>query len=144
MNISQIATRIVDRSDHRPGDVDLTHPYRRRWWLPVIGPTATILLDHLAQPTTTDWQIHDTTDLATSLGLGRGTGRHSPLIRTFDRIARFGFGTFEIEPGHPDADPCITLWATIGLVPERSIRRWPQAMQQAHAIELATLHRAAA
>ena len=93
---------------------------------------------------THDWQIHDTADLATHLGLGRGSGLHSPLIRTFDRLTRFGFGTFDIEPGHPDADPCITLWSTIGLVPERTTRSWPEAMQQAHAIDLAALHRAAA
>ncbi len=144
MHIEHIATRIIDRLDHRPGDVPIDHPYRRRWWLPVIGPTATILLDHLAENTTPNWQVHDTADLATSLGLGARTGVHSPLIRTFDRICRFGFGTFDIEPGHPDADPCVTLWATIGLVTERVTRRWPQPMQQAHAIDLAALHRAAA
>ena len=144
MHIHRIATRIIDRLDHRPGDVTLDHPYRRRWWLPVIGPTATILLDHLGESTAPNWQVHDTADLATSLGLGRGTGIHSPLIRTFDRLTRFGFGTFDIEPGHPDADPCVTLWATIGLVPERTTRSWPEAMQHAHAIDLAALHRAAA
>lgn len=144
MHIEHIATRIIDRLDPRPGDVNLDHPYRRRWWLPVIGPTATVLLDHLTDHAGTEWVIHDTVDLATSLGLGRGTGLHSPLIRSFNRIGHFGFGTFEIEPGYPDADPCITLWATIGLVPERVTRRWPTAMQHAHAIDLAALHRAAA
>lgn len=144
MHIEHIATRIIDRRDPQSGDVPLDHPYRRRWWLPVIGPTATILLDHLIDHPDDRWQVHDTADLATSLGLGRGTGIHSPLIRTFDRICRFGFGTFDIEPGHPDADPCITLWSTIGLVPERTTRNWPEAMQQAHAIDLAALQRAAA
>ncbi|MCP3857538.1 MAG: hypothetical protein GY745_08515 [Actinomycetia bacterium] len=144
MHINQIATRITNRSDHRPGEVDISHPYRRRWWLPVIGPTATVLVDHLATVGTGDWQIHDTTELATALGLGRGTGLHSPLIRTLERLTRFGFGTFDIAPGHPHSDPCLSVWRTIGLVPERVTQGWPQAMQQAHAIDLVALHRAAA
>ena len=144
MHIHQIATRLRDRHDHRPGDIHLSHPYRRRWWLPVIGPTATVLLDHLTRLDIHDWQIHGTAELATALGLGRGAGLHSPLIRTINRLTRYGFGTFDIEPGHADSDPCFTLWSTIRLVPERTTRSWPPAMQQAHAEDLAALHRAAA
>ncbi len=144
MHIHQIATRVTDRTDHDRGDVDITHNYRRRWWLPVIGPTATVLLDHLAGPDNDEWHVHDTIELATALGLGRGIGRHSPLIRTLERLTRFGFGSFDIEPGHADSDPCITIWNTIGLVPERITRDWPARMQQAHAEDLAALFRAAA
>lgn len=144
MHIDHIATRIIDRNDHHPGDVNLAHPYRRRWWLPIIGPTATLLLDHLTEHDTDTWTVHDTTDLATRLGLGRGTGLHSPLLRTLDRLTYFGLGTFDIAPGDPDADPCITLWATVRLVPERFTRTWPDTLQHAHAIDLAALHRAAA
>ncbi|MFN3217674.1 MAG: hypothetical protein ACE367_14360 [Acidimicrobiales bacterium] len=53
MHIDRIAARIIDRFDHRPGDVELDHPYRHRWWLSVIGPTATVLLDHLTAIDTT-------------------------------------------------------------------------------------------
>ncbi len=145
MHIEHIATRIIDRLDHRPGDVHITHPYRRRWWLPAIGPTATVLLDHLTTTNQrTDWTIHDTVELATALGLGRGLGLHSPLIRTFDRLTRHGFATFDIEPGHADSDPALTVWTTIGLVPERTTTARPHTMQQAHAIDLAALHRALA
>lgn len=143
MHIHQIATRFIDRLDHRPGDVPLAHEYRRRWWLPVIGPTATVLLDHL-DGSDNAWQVHDTLELSTALGLGRGTGIQSPLIRTFTRLTRFGFGNFDIEPADPTSDPCITVWSSIGLVPERITRGWPATMQQAHAEDLAALQRAAA
>lgn len=143
MHIPHIATRFIDRSDHRLGDVGIEQPYRRRWWLPVIGPTATVLLDHLANESG-GWTVHDTVELGTSLGLGKGTGIQSPMIRTFTRLDRCSFGTFDIEPGHPDADPCISLWSTVGLVPERITRHWPASMQHAHAVDLAALHRAVA
>ncbi|GJM36710.1 MAG: hypothetical protein DHS20C19_00770 [Acidimicrobiales bacterium] len=143
MHIPHIATRFIDRTDPRPGDVHIGHPYRRLWWLPV-GPTATVLLDHLAAEPSDAWMVHNTLELGTTIGLGKGTGIQSPLIRTFSRLDRFGFGTFDIEPSHPDSDPCISLWSSVGLVPERITRQWPMSMQQAHAVDLAALHRAAA
>ena len=142
---TRIATRLTDRPHHRPGDVDLAHPYRRRWWLPIIGPSATVLLDHLTDTATDDWQVHDATELAIRLGLGT---RHRTPLPTDPHLStgssRFGFGHFDIEPGDPDADPCLTLWTTIGLVPERSTRRWPDPMRRAHASDLEALHQPAA
>lgn len=74
MNIEQIATRFTDRPHPEPGDISIDHPYRTRWWLPIIGPTATCALTHLATDTTnSDWQITPATELAVSLGLGKGT-----------------------------------------------------------------------
>ena len=46
MNIEQIAIRFTDRPYPTPGEVPIDHPYRQRWWLPIIGPTSTCLLNH--------------------------------------------------------------------------------------------------
>lgn len=144
MNIDHIATRFIERLDPTPGDVPIDHPYRRRWWLPIVGPTATVLLDHLAthDDATSDWHVTPVGELATTLGLGKGTGRHSPLIRTIERLTHFGFGHLDVEPGDA-CDPCISLYRTIGLVPQRFVTRWPDTLQAAHAVDLAHLYRQA-
>ncbi|MFN3217672.1 MAG: hypothetical protein ACE367_14350 [Acidimicrobiales bacterium] len=140
MHHTRIATRLTDRPHPTPTDIDIAHPYRRRWWLPIIGPSATVLLDHLTHTATDHWQVHDATELAIRLGLGKGTGRHSPLIRTCDRLVTFGFGRYDIEPGDPTAEPCLTIWTTTSIVTERSTRRWPEPMRRAHTADLEALH----
>ena len=136
MNIVHIAIRFTDRPSPRDLEIPVTHPYRHRWWLPLIGPTATCLLDHLGVHAADDnWQLIAADTLTVSIGVGKGTGTNSPLIRSLDRLTRFKFGHFDIEPGG-DCDPCITLYRTIGTPSIRTIRRWPGGMQQAHAADL--------
>jgi len=140
MSIEQIAVRFTDHPYPTPGDVPIDHPYRQRWWLPIIGPTATCLLNHLGQHADEDtWRLHPARTLAATIGLGRGAGKHSPLIRSLNRLTRFGFGHFDIEPGD-QSDPCITLYRTIGLPSPRLTKNWPDDMQQAHALELAEMY----
>ncbi len=142
MHIEQIATRFDDRPDPQPGDTPIAHPYRARWWLPVIGPTASCALTHLSTDTANSaWQLTAASELAAALGLGRACSTNSALIKSLMRLTQFGFGHFDIEPGHPGCDPCLTLYRTASLVPQRFTRRWPEALQQAHAIDLAELHR---
>ena len=50
MNIEQIAIQFTDRPHQAPGEVPIDHPYRQRWWLPIIGPTSTCLLSTTSQP----------------------------------------------------------------------------------------------
>ncbi len=142
MNIDQIATRFTDHPDPAPGDVTIDDTYRQHWWLPIIGPTATCILNHLATSDdgTSNWQITQTPELAFALGLGKGTAKNSPLIRSIDRLTRFGFGYWDVEPGQ-GCDPCVSLYRTIALVPQRSIAKWPTTLQQAHAIDLAERYR---
>ncbi len=144
MNIEQIATRFTDRPHPEPGDVAIDHPYRARWWLPIIGPTATCILNHLGDLLDdSNWSVTPALELAVRLGLGKGTGTSSPLIRSLERLTRFGFGHFDIAPGEPNSDPCLTLYRTIALVPERLTRNWPQPLRLAHAIDLADMYRQA-
>jgi hypothetical protein len=142
MNIDQIATRIIDRPEPSPSDVTIDDNYRQRWWLPIIGPTATCILNHLATSDdgTSSWQLTSVPELAFALGLGKGTAKNSPLIRSIDRLTRFGFGAWDVEPGQ-GCDPCVSLYRTVGLVPQRNIAKWPATLQQAHAIDLAEMHR---
>ncbi len=70
----------------------LDDPYLEQCWTPVIGPSSVALLRHCA------WRWQDaaparvkTEDLAGELGLGRGTGRSSPIWHTIERVVRFRF-----------------------------------------------------
>lgn len=146
MLFDRIAVRLIDRPCHRPGDLPVSHPYRRRWWLPAIGPTATVLLDYLA-PVDAEigvWQIYSTVDLTTAIGIGKPHKLDSSLVRTFDRLVRYRFGTYDIEPGHDGVEPCISLYATVHLVPESRTCRWSGTLQENHAVDLANLHRSSA
>ena len=134
MHITRIATRFIDRP---------TTPHRRRNRPPLPAPLVaprhrTIRHRPPRPPQRRPCQRVDGPRRRRTrhrLGLGKGTGRQSPMIRTFTRLDRYRFGPYDIEPGHPDADPCISLWSTVGLVPERITRHWPASMQHAHSID---------
>jgi hypothetical protein len=85
------------RPDHLTAVLDLTpgrHPTDSPeigWWLPVIGPTATVLAATLvanARGGATRW---DTTDLAGRIGLA---GNLSKLWYSLERLASFRCATF--------------------------------------------------
>lgn len=72
--------------------VDPRDPYVERFWLTVLGPSTVLLLRRFArgfeeQPTGFRVGVRDT---SLALGLGRGTGRNAPIMRTVDRAATFG------------------------------------------------------
>ena len=76
----------------------LDHPYIERCWAPILGPSSILLLrrmpDLWKQSTTVAVPLDE---LATSLGLGHGTGRNSPIWRTLDRVVRFRFAEWSGE-----------------------------------------------
>jgi hypothetical protein len=78
---------VIDRMGYDPRAC-----YAERFWLGVLGPTALWLLRSLAArfdeaPAGFDMEL---TELSALLGLGRGTGKSSPLGRTIARCQRFG------------------------------------------------------
>lgn len=72
--------------------VDPRDPYVERFWLTVLGPSTVLLLRRFARgfeerPSGFRVGVGDT---ARALGLGRGSGRNSPIMRTVDRAETFG------------------------------------------------------
>lgn len=66
--------------------------YVERFWLGMLGPSATWLLRRLvgeleAHPDGFDLDLAET---ATEIGLGNRSGRHSPFFRSIERCCRFG------------------------------------------------------
>jgi hypothetical protein len=77
---------VLDRAGHDPRSA-----YVERFWLGILGPTATWLLRHLAagleaEPGGFELCLDDT---ATALGLRRKGGRNAPIVRTIARCCAF-------------------------------------------------------
>lgn len=101
--------------------------YVESFWLPVLGPSATLLYRRLA------WGILDRPDgfdldgeeLARSLGLGGTGGKHSPFHRALLRCRRFGF-TRQPTTG------VVAVRRRAAPVPDHHLRRLPPALRQRH------------
>jgi hypothetical protein len=63
-------------------------------------------------------------DFAASLGLGHGTARTAPVVRTLDRLVHFGLARW-----HDDA---FEVRQSVPTLTERQLRRPPQVLQAAH------------
>lgn len=101
--------------------------YVETYWLPVVGPSSILVLRRL-----TDW-LEDRPsglfvaleDLGQSLGLGSGTGRSSPIVRTLDRLVNFGLARIAWD--------AYALQGTVPPVPPRHQRRLPAYLAERHA-----------
>ena len=77
---------VVDTLGHDPRS-----RYVETFWLPTLGPTALLLLRHLADrfdrtPEGVELTVSDTSH---ALGLGQRDGTASPLVRTLRRLTQF-------------------------------------------------------
>jgi hypothetical protein len=78
---------VIDEVGHDPRS-----PYVERFWLGVLGPTATWLLRRLAaglEQAPAGFEL-DVAGTATELGIGNRSGQHSPFLRSVQRCCRFG------------------------------------------------------
>lgn len=102
--------------------------YAERFWLPTLGPTALLLLRHLAarfdlQPAGIELPVADT---SRALGLGTRDGSSSPIVRSLTRLESFelacsdGRTTFAVRRNLPPAN-------------RRHLRRLPDEVQAEHA-----------
>ena len=96
--------------------------YAETFWLPTLGPTALLLLRHLAdrfeeQPGGLTLPIADT---AAALGLGPREGEQSPLVRSLKRLQQFELAMVN----EPDA---IAVRRTLPPIHRRHVRRLPVA-----------------
>lgn len=78
---------VIDQLGHDPRSL-----YVERFWLGILGPSATWLMRRLAaglEAHPTGFEL-DLVATATELGLGHKAGRHAPFVRCLDRCCRFG------------------------------------------------------
>lgn len=114
---------VLDASGHDPRS-----QYVETFWLPSLGPTAVLLLRHLADRfdrTTGGIQLV-LADTSQALGLGHREGQSSPLVRTLARLAQFDLA---IE----DGQGTIAVRRRLPAVNPRHLKRLPAHLQREHA-----------
>ena len=103
--------------------------YAETFWLPTLGPTALLLLRHLADrfddsPAGVDLRVAET---SRALGVGERDGSSSPIVRTLARLEQFDLAS---------SDPCsptIAVRRNLPPVDRRRLRRLPATLQSVHA-----------
>ena len=88
----------------RVSGIEPTDPYLEMCWLPVVGPSTTALVRHIAHVTADGGEAHvPLNDLGRQLGLGpvEVPSRNNRLIRTLTRAEQFGAHDLVDEPGLP-------------------------------------------
>ena len=104
--------------------------YAETFWLPTLGPTALLLMRHLADrfersPEGIELAVADT---AAALGLGV-EGNSSPLIRSLGRLRQF-------ELACTDDETTISVRRSLPPVHRRHVRRLPAPLQaEARAVD---------
>ena len=101
--------------------------YAETFWLPTLGPTALLLMRHLADrfertPEGVELKVADT---AAALGLGAREGTSSPLVRSLGRLRQFDLATTEDEK-------TISVRRALPPVHRRHVRRLPLPLQAEH------------
>src|SRR5471032_505185 len=101
--------------------------YAETFWLPTLGPTALLLMRHLADrfertPEGVELPVADT---AAALGLGSRDGASSPLMKSLGRLHQFELACTENET-------TIAVRRTLPPVHRRHVRRLPVALQSKH------------
>jgi len=111
------------------------HPVRseyvERFWLGILGPTATWLLrrcsdEIISSPAGT---TVDLSPMAVSIGLAYHAGRHNPFSRGFDRLVMFGM--MRHVGNHPR--PTFAVRTHVPPLAGRQLARLPEQLQVAHA-----------
>lgn len=106
---------------------DARSAYVERFWLGILGPSALLLLRHLArrlEEAPAGFEL-DVSLTARSLGLSARTGRNAPLSRCLERCVRFGL----LRPVGPET---MAVRRHLGPLSARHLQRLPLELQAHH------------
>lgn len=105
---------------------DALGDYAEMFWLPIIGPTATLTLRRFCQ-----WTDQAPSglrvglgSLAATLGVGKGTSHNSSVVRTLTRLVDFGLARREGDS--------LAVRRMVPIVPVRLAERFPAGLADRH------------
>ena len=124
ITIKPWADPVIDTVGHDPRS-----RYVETFWLPTLGPTALLLLRHLAtkfdeHPAGIELKI---ADASASLGLGERDGSSSPIMRTLERLEQFDLACRD------PYSPMVAVRRNLPPINRRHVRRLPVHLQTLHA-----------
>jgi hypothetical protein len=114
---------IIDTVGHDPRSL-----YVETFWLPTLGPTALLLLRHLAtrfdeRPGPVELPVAEASQ---ALGLGDREGHSSPIVRSLARLETFDLAC-------SDGQTTVAVRRNLPPVQRRHLRRLPSTLQSMHA-----------
>lgn len=114
---------VIDTVGHDPRSL-----YVETFWLPTLGPTALLLLRHLAarfddHPTGIELPVSEASQ---ALGLGDREGNSSPIVRSLFRLEQF-----DLACSDPHSST-VAVRRNLPPVNRRHVRRLPAHLQAAH------------
>ncbi len=123
--------RWVDQATEERGH-DARSRYVEQFWLPILGPSTTCLLRHLADRLARSPAgcLVEVTEMARALGLGERPGRHAPFLRTLARA--IDFQMIRVEP--PDS---LAARVRVPALTSRHLARLPASLRAAHLLATA-------
>jgi hypothetical protein len=101
--------------------------YVEWFWLPVLGPTATVLFWRLQSFIDIERQEFSITldALGQDIGLGTSETKHSPLRRAISQLVRFGLAK-RMASGQ------LLVRRFVGPIPQQQVDRFPPTVQEVH------------
>jgi hypothetical protein len=113
---------VIDSLGH-----DVRSAYVERFWLPILGPSTTLLLRRIATELDTrpDGFELPLLDTAHALGLGTRGGRNAPFLRAIARA-----GTFHLA--QPSGPGCLAVRQRVQPLTRVQVERLPDAVRTEH------------
>jgi hypothetical protein len=122
VHILPLSDPVIDTLGHDP-----RAPYPERFWLPTLGPTAFLLMRHIAHrfDRAPEGFTLDLGEASRCLGLGERSGPNSPMARSLGRIIQFDLAD------HRDGS-ALAVRRSIPPINRRHVRRLPSSAQEEH------------
>lgn len=100
--------------------------YVREWWMTLLGPTATALLQLLVTHADRTWL---TSDLAAKLGLSKGmmNSSRNPMRHALQRLEDWRLIEYDEDRG------CVYVRSHLAAISGRGLQRLPPSLQTDHA-----------
>ena len=127
-----VAIRLVTTAERARHGWPIDSRFVEEFWLPVLGPSSVVLLRWVARHADelTRYQLMPLVELASVIGLGTSVGRHSPICRTLERLARFDAARRDTAP--TANTPQLTVHSHLLPLPHRLATQLPPAVQADH------------